>query len=206
VANQILVLGATGPTGRIVVARALELGHAVTVLVRSPERLEARPEQVRVITGSLPDDEEALIAAFRGQDAVISALGVGRSFTPNDLMARSVPLIVRAMESQGVRRLVFTSAFGVGSTWTDTPLLPRPHPRCSGASAADRPPASRPSRGARWTGHSSIRSASRMAPHRSVRQGHLTLRLHDRCADLAEFLLTQIDDRSFIGKRVLVAS
>ena len=36
--SKILVLGATGGTGRLVVSQALARGHEVTVLVRSPEK------------------------------------------------------------------------------------------------------------------------------------------------------------------------
>jgi putative NADH-flavin reductase len=211
VASRLLVLGATGATGRLVVARALELGHTVTVLVRSPDRLEVSPDRVRVITGTLPDDEAALVAAVRGQDAVISALGVGQSFTPNDLMARSIPVIVRVMESEGPRRLVFTSAFGVGSTWTDTPFLPRIFIRtllrkvyadkAAGEQAITRSTLD-------WTlvhpvglTNGGRRGRYRVGEHLDLR-GFPTISR----ADLADFLLAQIDDRSFIGKRVLVAS
>lgn len=37
-APQILILGATGPTGRHLVGQALARGYDITVLVRSPER------------------------------------------------------------------------------------------------------------------------------------------------------------------------
>ena len=125
-------------------AQALDLAHVVTVFVRSPERLAVPPDRVRVVTGSLPDDEPALVRATQGQDVVISALGIGKSFTPNGLIARSAPVIVRAMESHGVKRLVFTSAFGVGPSWDSAPLLPRPRTPVPSAS----PPSLRANHGA----------------------------------------------------------
>jgi len=75
--------------------------------------------------GSIPEDSQALISAVRDQDVVISTPGVGTSLKPAGLIARSVPAIVSAMRSQGVSRLIFTSASGVGDTVRDTPLLPR---------------------------------------------------------------------------------
>ena len=71
------------------------------------------------------DNGKALQAAIRGQDVVISALGAGNSFKPAGLIEHSVPAIVRAMEAQGVRRLIFTSAYGVGATFNTVPLVPR---------------------------------------------------------------------------------
>jgi putative NADH-flavin reductase len=122
---KILVLGASGPTGQQVVAQALERGHEVTALVRGPGKLTVTHDRLRLVTGTLPDDGRALGDAMQGQAAVISTLGVGRLLKPNGLIARSMPVIVQAMEAAGVRRLVFTSAYGVGETARDLPIIPR---------------------------------------------------------------------------------
>lgn len=123
---KLLILGATGGTGRSALKEAKALGHDVTVLVRDRSKLSAGEQSgARVMSGALPQDEAALAEAMQGQDAVISALGRGPSFKPEDLMKRSVPTLLHAMGQAGVRRLVFTSAFGIGDTWRDTPLMPR---------------------------------------------------------------------------------
>lgn len=124
-ANRVLVLGATGGTGLQVVSQALRRGCEVTAFVRNPQHLIIKSDQLHVCTGSLPDDGEALASAVHGQDAVISTLGVGKSLKSSGLIARSMPTIVTALESQGVRRLIFTSAYGVGDTRRDVPALPR---------------------------------------------------------------------------------
>jgi putative NADH-flavin reductase len=116
-------LGATGATGRALVEQALAAGHEVTAYVRDSTKLPPGP--VRTVTGDFLLNSATLDDAMRGQDAVISALGVGQSFKPGGLIERAAPRIVDAMQSANVRRLVFTSAFGVGPTWPDTPLLPR---------------------------------------------------------------------------------
>jgi uncharacterized protein YbjT (DUF2867 family) len=129
--TRILVLGATGGTGRHVVEQALQQGHLVSVLVRDPQRLAADHSRLRVFTGDATSDGSALGAATDDQDVVISALGRGKSFTSNALIAQSMPRVVRAMKARGVRRLIVTSAFGVGETYRDVPFLPRvfiPHP------------------------------------------------------------------------------
>src|SRR5262249_39588325 len=123
--RRLLVLGATGGTGRHVVEQAVAIGLDVTALVRAPARLPATNGSVRIVTGDIRTDSPEVRGAFANQDAVVSALGVGQSFKSNGLIARAAPLIVGAMREHGVRRLVFTSAFGVGSTWRDTPLVPR---------------------------------------------------------------------------------
>ena len=42
---------------------------------------------------------------------MISALGVGLTFKSHNLIARAMPRLVAAMETQRVSRLIFTSAF-----------------------------------------------------------------------------------------------
>jgi uncharacterized protein YbjT (DUF2867 family) len=121
--RRLLILGATGGTGRELVEQALAAGHEVTAFVRDPSKLP--PGRVRSVAGDIVRDSATLDDATRGQDAVISALGVGKSFQPAGLIAHAAPKMVRAMERAGVRRLIFTSAFGVGPTWPDTPFLPR---------------------------------------------------------------------------------
>ena len=120
---NLLVLGATGPTGQQIVAQALERDHQVTALARHPDRLAARSQRLHLIAASVPDNPQAVADAVRGKDAVISALGVGQSFRARDLIARSAPVIVSAMEQHGVRRLIFVSAVGVGHRYPLPPPL-----------------------------------------------------------------------------------
>ncbi len=52
---NLVVLGATGGTGRLVVEQALAAGHTVTALVRSPEKLTLRNPNLHVIAGQATD-------------------------------------------------------------------------------------------------------------------------------------------------------
>jgi uncharacterized protein YbjT (DUF2867 family) len=54
-ALNLTVLGAAGRTGREIVGQALEAGHAVTVLVRHPEKLGALRARVTVVVGDARD-------------------------------------------------------------------------------------------------------------------------------------------------------
>jgi putative NADH-flavin reductase len=93
ISRRVLVLGATGGTGQHVVTQALHQGHLVTALVRDPGKMSVAADRLRVQSGSVTDDGPALATAMHGQDAVISTLGVGKSFTSGDLIAKSVPRI-----------------------------------------------------------------------------------------------------------------
>jgi uncharacterized protein YbjT (DUF2867 family) len=102
---NLLVLGATGGTGRLVVEQALAAGHTVTALVRSPEKLSTSQHNLHVVTGSATD-REYVARAMEGADAVISTLGGGGS-----VIADSTAAIVAAARQTGVRRVVVLSSF-----------------------------------------------------------------------------------------------
>ena len=209
--KKVLVLGATGGTGRQVLSQALQLGNDVTVLVRSPERLTTTHDRLRVLTGSVTDDTEALAAAVSAQDVVISTLGVGNSLKSSGLIARSVPAIVRAMESQGVRRLIFTSAYGVGVTRRDVPLLPRIVIRLLLHDLyADKEAGEDDLRrsGLDWTLVHPVTLTNGPRTGRYRVGERLTLHGFPRVsrADVAHFILTQVEDRTYMRRSVLISS
>ena len=105
---KLLVLGATGPTGRHLVDLALDAGDTVTVLARRPEALEEMASRVDVVAGDATSHAD-VAKAVAGQDVVISALG--RSTSVRAEHGRS------GSGEQGVSRLVWLSSFGVGDTY-----------------------------------------------------------------------------------------
>ena len=68
---KLVVLGATGGTGLEIVRQAIERGHSVTALVRSPDRLKAFRSRITVEQGDLLNSAE-LEKVIRGHDAVLS--------------------------------------------------------------------------------------------------------------------------------------
>ena len=118
---KLLVLGGTSGTGRHVVIQALEKGHQVTVLARDRTKAGLEHEHLRFADGDVRNTQ-ALGEAMAGQQAVVSAIGRGRSFKSENLIADSVPGILAAMQSHHIKRLLFTSAIGVGDTFRDAPL------------------------------------------------------------------------------------
>ncbi|MWA12941.1 NAD(P)-dependent oxidoreductase [Streptomyces sp. BA2] len=109
---KLTVFGATGGVGGEIVRQALGAGHEVTAVVRDPARLSATGEGLEVFRADLTDPE-ALRAAVAGRDAVLSGLGA-RKKADAGIAARLTRSVVRAMEDEGVRRLVVVSAAPVG--------------------------------------------------------------------------------------------
>ena len=104
--------------------QALSQGHEVTAFARNPDALSAE-KRVRIVAGDTTRNVEQIAEAIRGQEAVVSALGRRNTLRSDNLIARSMHFIVPAMEQAGVRRLLVMSAFGVGESRRDAPLIPR---------------------------------------------------------------------------------
>ena len=113
---RVLILGASGGTGRELVLQALARGHAVTAFVRKPSRIHVRDTRLTIAVGDVRD-YPSLDRAVRNQDAVLSALGHKRWFYPNRILSEGTRNLVRAMEAAGVRRLVCETALGVADSW-----------------------------------------------------------------------------------------
>jgi len=110
---KVLVLGATGGTGRLIVRDALEKGHSVAALVRSTAGADLPGAEL--IEGDARN-ETILRRALDGCDAVVSALGTGMGFREVSLLTDATRALILAMTRNGVRRLVCISALGVGDS------------------------------------------------------------------------------------------
>ena len=130
--KRVLVLGATGGTGRAIVRRLKDLGHVPVALVRSPEK--ATGLDAIIVQGDARDPA-ALDKAMAGVDAVISALGTPVSpLREVTLLSTATAALVAAMTRHGVDRLVAITGIGAGNSrghagflfnWIILPLLLR---------------------------------------------------------------------------------
>ena len=113
--ERILIVGATGGTGRQLVQQALERGHTVTALVRDPSKLALEHPRLNVVRGDVLD-AASVAAAMRGQQAVLSALGHKRYLGPSRILSEGTRNIVRAMSAEGVRHFICETSVGIGNS------------------------------------------------------------------------------------------
>lgn len=114
-APKIVVLGATGPTGRHIVSQAVGRGYDVTVLVRSPEKAQDL-KGAKLVVGDARD-EKALRQAVKGQDIVISALGTPASpLRDVTLLSIATQALANAMKAEKVSRLIAITGMGAGDS------------------------------------------------------------------------------------------
>jgi putative NADH-flavin reductase len=107
---KLVVLGATGGTGLELVRHAIEHGHCVTALVRSPDRLSLFRDRITVRQGDLLNSLE-LEQVMKGQDAVVSGFGPRLPVSKSDanLLQKFARAVTTAMTHAGVRRVVVES-------------------------------------------------------------------------------------------------
>ncbi len=110
---KMVVFGSTGGLGAALIERALVAGHEVTAVARTPGKVRARHERLRVVQGDVLDGD-AVARAVQGQDAVLSAIGPAAGTPAGTLISNGVGHMIAAMERAGVRRLVFASGLMVG--------------------------------------------------------------------------------------------
>ena len=130
--KRILLYGATGRTGGLLLTYALQQGYAVTALVRSPEKLLLKSEHLTVIRG-LPTNPDDVRQAMQGCDFVIStlsALSESESFSrrkiiPPHTLETTMRNTIASMAEFGLQRIVTLSSIGVGDSWPYAPWYMR---------------------------------------------------------------------------------
>lgn len=105
---NILILGATGRVGSQIVTYALHDRHYVTVLVRTPEKISIKNKNLTIIQGNVLNKDD-IVRAMLGIDVVISALNTDGTTT----LSESMPLIIEAMENEGIKRIITIGTAGI---------------------------------------------------------------------------------------------
>jgi putative NADH-flavin reductase len=118
---NIAIFGANGATGTLLAQRCLAAGYNVAALLRTPEKFPLR-DNVRVVRGS-PFDLISVRHTIEGADAVLSTLGAN-SLKKEDVLERAVPQIITAMQQTAsqpkpVRRIIVLGSAGALSTSLD---------------------------------------------------------------------------------------
>ncbi len=208
---KLVVFGASGGTGQEIIGQALEQGHEVTAFVRDPAKLAIKDNKLHIIKGDVLNNQSAIASAVAGRDAIICALGVGNSLKSAGLIAGSLAAIVPAAEKHDVRRLILISAFAVGDSSRNAPLVPRLMYRLllsdinrDKKAGEDIVKAS----GLDWTiiHPVMLTTGPRTGTYRSGGRLSLTGIPKVSRADVAHFALAQLGDETFLHKTAVISS
>lgn len=109
---KVIIFGATGRIGGHLVQQALAQGHMVTAFVRDPGKIQVKHENLRMAKGDVMDPV-AVANAISGQDAVLCSLGSGRRGV---IRSEGTHHIIQGMEKTGVKRLICQTTLGAGDS------------------------------------------------------------------------------------------
>lgn len=125
---KMAVFGATGATGCLVVEQALAEGYTVTAFARNPEAVTTKHKHLSIIQGNVfqPADVQQ---AVEGQDAIICTIGGHDAFrrsrhaSHQGLCTIGTKHILDAMEHSHVTRFICMSSWGVGESKERIPFF-----------------------------------------------------------------------------------
>jgi putative NADH-flavin reductase len=116
---KVLIIGASHGIGLETVKVALRAGHNVRALARSAARIPIQDANLDKVSGNALD-RNALRNALQDVDVVIQTLGVEFSprtiFEGTTLFSESTRILVDAMKAAGVKRLITVTGLGAGDS------------------------------------------------------------------------------------------
>lgn len=114
---RVLLLGATGYSGKAVLAEAIKQGHKVTVLVRDASKVPIQHTNLTIVEGDVLDPG-VVASVLHKQQAVIQCLGLGGKGDgkPSTFISDATKIMVAEMEKQNVKRLIAMSNVGAGNS------------------------------------------------------------------------------------------
>lgn len=119
---KIVIFGANGKTGLLLVEQALAKGYQVVAYVRRPESISIENPKLKIIIGNLNENLK-MIDAITGADACVSTLG-GGSLTKHSVETMNgIKNIVSIMEIAKVHRFIYLSSLGAGESLS---IIPQP--------------------------------------------------------------------------------
>ena len=202
---RLAIFGATGRTGRVVVEHALRLGHEVTALTRDPARIGPR-SRLRVIGGDVRDPA-AVAGTLQDADAIVSTLG--RRRRGPDVCTEGIRAVLSHTADHGPRRLILLSNYGVADSRHRTAyvtvswLLER-------AVLRDKEQTEALLRGSDsdWTVVRApvLTNGPRTGDYRTGTDLRLSFTAKVSRADIAEFMLAELHDNTYLRQAVAITS
>jgi putative NADH-flavin reductase len=123
---RVLIVGASKGVGLETTRQALDACHDVRALARSATAIAISNPNLEKMGGDALKTED-VEAALVGVDVVIQTLGVGLGdlFRPVHLFSDATRVLIAAMRSQSVKRLICVTGFGAGDSRASISCLQR---------------------------------------------------------------------------------
>jgi putative NADH-flavin reductase len=212
--KKILVIGASSGIGLEVVRLALEKGYAVRAFARSADRIAITDQRLEKHRGSALNRDD-VTSALQGMDVVILTLGIPAGpemfLGPVCLFSEATRILIPAMKAATVPKLICVTGFGAGDSRSSVGCVQGVVFRILLGRAYDDKTIQEElvrSSGLQWiiarpvilTNGPQSRNYRVLDDPRDWRNGLISR------ADVADFLVTQIDADRYVGKTPVLAS
>jgi putative NADH-flavin reductase len=209
----VIVFGASGAIGKLLISKALSAGYQVRAYMRNPEKFDLIHQNLMVIQGELRDFEK-IKQSISGVDAVISTLGPPLKRKYDDFsVLEGHRNMIKSMEMENVKRLITIATPSVKSSEDKSSLVTR-----------------MPTMMARLFFPSAYKEIVQVgkvveathldwtivrfiAPNNKPKSGNVKVTFGDSKiswgisrSDIADFLFNQIDNRNFIRSMPIIGS
>ena len=209
---RVLIIGASKGIGLETTRQALDNGHFVRALARSATAIAISNSSLEKIRGDALKPEDVK-AALVGVDVVIQTLGVGLGdlFRPVHLFSDATRVLITAMRSQGVKRLICVTGFGAGDSRASISCLQRlPFQIVFGRAYDDKSVQEKLIKESEldWTiaRPGVLTSGPRTGRYRILSEASQWRNGIISRADVAEFLVRQIEDQAYIRKNPVLVN
>lgn len=204
------IFGASGRTGVPLVEQALAAGHSVKAFVRDPAKLKLEHEKLELIQGDATNEAD-VAKAVKGADVVLSTIGHTKSSVKN-VQTVATDNIIRAMREHDVKRFISLTGAGVKDPHDEPKVVDRIFGFMLATFAKDViQDAERHAELIRSSGLDYvIVRGPRLTdgPHTGdYKVGYVGKESGTQAsrADVADFMLKQVDDDSWLGKAPIVS-
>lgn len=189
---NILIIGAASKPGRKIIANALRRGHIITALVDKPDRIQMFDDNLRIVKGSCHCGED-LNSVLSDQNVVINVIASERRLAlpiPKKAILKSIDTVLPMMCGHQVNRFIVVD--------TTTPFRRRidkqQHVKAIKDSSLD------------WTVIHPAKIIDKPKTCKYKTGENLPLGFFSKitCSDMADFVVSNIDNDSFIGKVIAI--
>ena len=120
--SKIALFGGTGQTGKEFLSQALQNGHEVKALVRSPEKVTEKTDALTIVKGDVLNARD-VSETIKGTEIVVSLFGHVKG-SPEWLQTNGTKNIIEAMKNEGLQRIISLSGGGLPFKEKDKPKIP----------------------------------------------------------------------------------
>ena len=112
---KIAVIGGTGKSGRYLVQELIKRGYHLNILVRNPENFKVQSRLVHIIYGDVRD-YDTVKSLLRGCQAVLSTLG-GSPLSEPTVFSKATRNILKAMKRANIKRYIVVAGLNVNTSF-----------------------------------------------------------------------------------------